>query len=138
MGETSVKTISKEGQFKSVMSIASDDLDVDFGKLLREGGLRMFRDLVIYTPKDTGWASQHWSVGLNRTTESIAVTTDSLTKAVLGDTVHVFNNVEYIKRLDDGWSSQRPSGFSNIVNMRIKRWLREQANSLSVKVYKDV
>jgi hypothetical protein len=85
----------------------------EFSKVVKQCGFELYSQMSILTPKDTGWASQHWSISLV-TNEEEAITIATLLDFKIGDTIHVFNNVPYIKRLDEGWSSQRPIGFSHL------------------------
>jgi len=123
------------GDFKKVFSKIGEDFEKDTMDLLRESMLKMNSDLASFTPRDTGWASQHWSMGVNRTTEDEAVVIDvaALNKLAFGDVVYHYNNVPYIKRLDEGWSQQRPTGFTDLVVIKISNYLIKKVKKLSDK-----
>lgn len=79
--------------------------------------------IVTSTPVDTGHARANWQVGLDvEPTEVLnevdpsGASTISKAVTVLSDrkseqTIHITNNVPYIKRLNDGWSAQAPANF---------------------------
>lgn len=83
----------------------------------------ILQSVVIATPVDTGHARANWQVGIDgEPSEELAQedktgqATISAGNAVLqtkqpGQTIHIANNVPYIKRLNEGWSAQAPSGY---------------------------
>lgn len=79
--------------------------------------------LVVATPVDTGRARANWQVGLGveptgELTEqdpggqgTIAKAVSVLSTRKSEQTIHIANNVPYIKRLNEGWSAQAPAAF---------------------------
>ena len=118
--------------FRSLKQIG-DEFEEDFGDVMRKGALRGRGKLILMTPKDTGWASRHWSQGLNTSNEAESVTINSLSEVKPGDVVNLFNNVPYIKRLDEGWSTHRPAGFTHLVLQDLNQFFTQQLAQLSKK-----
>lgn len=79
--------------------------------------------VVVGTPVDTSHARANWQVGIGtEPTQELAETdvsgqatiskgNDTLKSKKPGDTIHIANNVPYIKRLNEGWSAQAPAGY---------------------------
>lgn len=80
------------------------------------------------TPVDTGWASNNWTMTVDKADEympgvpkgdfSFIPTFDPAGIAAVmqfdikkNRAIFIQNNVPYIKRLNEGWSSQSPAGF---------------------------
>lgn len=89
-------------------------------------------DVVIHTPVDTSKALSNWQAGLSGKNENrllphvagshgstqgasigatIAAAVQTLREARPGQTIHIFNNLPYIRKLNDGSSQQQPAGF---------------------------
>lgn len=98
---------------------------------LRKTAFYFHSELMIYTPKDTGFASQHWSIARKKN-ENIEMTIETLQGLKIGENIYLFNNVPYIKKLNEGWSLQRPKGFLHLAENRAIVFLR----SLLVKYNK--
>lgn len=94
------------------------------------------------TPVDTGAAISNWQVGINaspsgvlpphvpgkfRSTalENLSATIQAGTSIIdlskPGDVLHIVNNIDYIGDLDDGTSSQAPSGMTAIAEQVAQR-----------------
>jgi hypothetical protein len=79
--------------------------------------------VVVATPVDTGHARANWQVTISEETTTELDEVDksgagTIAKAVSvlsgrrdGQTIHVANNVPYIKRLNEGSSAQAPANF---------------------------
>lgn len=99
----------------------------------------MYGNLPRRTPKDTGRAQGNWQIGINNiprgtlSLEGIGIVGGgqllSATEQVkLGDRVYIVNNLPYIKKLEDGSSTQAPNGmvklevarFKNTVNKAVR------------------
>lgn len=105
------------------------DLDRHTSELVQQLASEVHANLVEATPIDIGWARANWvpSVGAPVVTQPITAPESSdvqiqlgrvsaaqaqiLTYSIADGPVFIANNVPYIRRLDDGWSSQAPAGF---------------------------
>lgn len=130
-----MRRVDSGRQLKVALKVTSKMAKKDFSAYMRELGLYGHRELITLTPKDTGWASQHWSLGLNYTHETEDSAVDPLNSVTFGDYIAIYSNVPYIKRLDEGWSMQRPSGFLHIAQMRVTNKAKKLGKDLSVEVY---
>ena len=88
----------------------------------------MLQQVVIATPVDTGQARGNWRVSVGTIDKSVDETlTDksgngAISQGIrtiqagggLGKIVHVSNALNYIERLNDGWSMQAPKNFVQI------------------------
>jgi hypothetical protein len=89
-------------------------------------------ELVMHTPIDTGRAKSNWIVGVNslgagpipahdpgvlgstfneNAQQAIADGAQEIARVTFRDTVNVTNNLDYIRKLNDGSSQQAPAGF---------------------------
>jgi len=133
-----MRKVKNSSQMKAALAYGMKKADADFSKLMRESVLKSKGAMDLLTPVDTGWASKPWSIGMNRTTEDETVVNDDIAQVGPGDVVTIFNNVPYIKRLDEGWSQQRPLGFTHMALDMAQIRMAKLTSDLSVEVYKDV
>lgn len=97
-------------------------------KLIKRLALNVTANLIEDTPVDTGWARANWvpqigsprseTVGTRAAAENGQVSTGpqaqgqvDILSYKLGPTIHISNNVPYIKRLNAGSSTQAPAAF---------------------------
>lgn len=77
--------------------------------------LDIYGTLKVVTPVDTGRARANWHMDIDTPTVRIVEpgqdTSPNISQYKIGQTVFVSNNLPYIRRLNDGWSSQAPAGF---------------------------
>ncbi len=110
-------------------------------KALRETARGWFGEVVTLTPKDTGFASSMWKITINKRppTQSIKhpggskyapAKTPTFYKLNTGDTLYLYNNVEYIVPLEHGHSKQAPKNFFHNSAMRADRQLQRRLNKL--------
>lgn len=114
------------------MDNLSKKVEEDVNKIAKEVAMEVVTYLAYKTPVDTSKALSNWQVGINtaKTSEieayspgnngstqgASAATTinnaDSALKArKFGQDIHITNNAEYIKDLENGSSRQAPTGF---------------------------
>lgn len=108
-----MKRVKTTSQMVAALKDFAKEVNMDFASIIRASSFELHNQMMTLTPKKSGWASQHWSISLIPN-DNVPVTIDLLTSFKIGDTIHIFNNVPYIKRLDEGWSTQRPSGFTHL------------------------
>lgn len=77
------------------------------------------------TPKDTGYARSNWVVSIGQPIETVVGSKESIDDSrfnssvfalqqfglLFTNVIYICNNVPYIGKLNDGWSSQAPAGF---------------------------
>ena len=92
-------------------------------KAIREEAKEWFAELVYLTPKDTGFAAYNWkvSVDVKPSTELVrnprnkgpypSSIPEGIEGATIRSKIYMYNNVAYIKKLEDGWSKQAPKNF---------------------------
>jgi hypothetical protein len=95
-------------------------------KIVRKIGFDMHSRIVQRMPKDTGRATANQQISLNSLPEESVLEFDksgnatiskggaALARFKLGDTIFLYNNVEYIVPLEYGNSKQAPSGMFRI------------------------
>lgn len=84
----------------------------------------MLQRVVVQTPVDTGQARGNWRVNVGSVDTSTTDATDrsgqgTISKGIstiqagggLGKIVYISNSLQYISRLNDGWSMQAPVNF---------------------------
>lgn len=106
----------------------------DADKLTKRIAGEMLQQVVVATPVDTGQARGNWRVSVGVLDKKTDQTQDrsgqgSITKGIatiqsgggIGKVVYISNSLNYIKKLNDGWSMQAPKNFmqiafANVVN----------------------
>ena len=95
---------------------------VALGQFVRKLALQVLRGVVLKTPVDTGRARGNWQVTIGAPAESQLDTTDKAGGSTISKglaelaqyhpflSIWVSNNLPYIERLEDGYSSQAPGG----------------------------
>lgn len=106
-----------------------------FNKVVKAVAFSMHTDLKsTLTPKKSGWARSHWSIAtkIGNQIEPIIQTLDDFGP---GGYIYLYNNVPYIKRLDNGWSIQRPKGFSHLAIRNGERLLKQKFITVAKELY---
>lgn len=101
-------------------------------KTVRAVALFVDSELVSTTPVDLGGARANWIPSLNtpdtRTIEAPVSNKPSVKPILdsykLNDTILLTNNLPYIRRLNDGWSTQAPAGFVDDALQKGKRLVK--------------
>lgn len=117
-------------------------------KMVRAVALSVDKYVVLATPVDTGRARSNWQVSLNNaimtqrepyshgkdgstvgpnTSAALQQCADTVAQRKDGEDVYITNNLDYITKLNDGWSRQAPAGFvqaSVIVGVRAARRIK--------------
>lgn len=105
----------------------------------RKIALDLQSDLDNSTPVKTGRARSNWLPSINKirtdTTESTSGSPAiNFSGYKLGDKIYITNNLPYIKRLNDGSSTQAPSGFVDGAIMRAKNKVKEVIGVINAKL----
>jgi len=105
--------------FEDELQVELDEARGDLTRQLVKIGFEARNGVVEKTPVDTGNAQNSWDVAIGAEpgdeAESDLDGTDAkLRQAKLGDIIHIFNNVVYITRLENGWSTQAPNGMVSV------------------------
>ena len=92
----------------------------------------MLQQVVVATPVDTGQARGNWRVSVGVLDKKTDQTQDrsgqgSISKGIatiqsgggIGKIVYLSNSLNYIKKLNDGWSMQAPKNFMQISFMNV-------------------
>lgn len=119
-------------EFNKRMRQMGKNVEENSTKLVRKTALAVDTFVVVETPVDTGRARSNWIVEIGSpATEAIdayvpgekgstgAANVQSaldqgratIAKAQHGDEIHITSNLDYIQRLNEGWSAQAPAGF---------------------------
>ncbi len=115
-------------RFRQNMYATGKRVEDNSTRLVRKCALAVDAAVVMATPVDTGRARANWQVGINDaiTTadrerfsqsgrESIAAAQQEIkgfrTSNPNDKSIHITNNLDYIGRLNDGWSAQAPAAF---------------------------
>lgn len=121
----------------------------DFGENTKRGAQaavkreasNWFGEVVSLTPHDTYFAQSMWKYTVNRKPSGGSIKhpggnyytparTPTFYNFDVGDILYIYNNVEYIQALEDGWSSQAPANFANNSARRADRRLQRALNRL--------
>lgn len=124
-------------RFIARMNIRAANVPKEVNRVKRLAALAVDQTIVLATPVDTGRARSNWLVSLGQPTSQAIDPYDPLTpgrdpvkigeggnaqgaidqaqqeiaKAVPEQSIYITNNVPYIKKLNEGWSSQAPAEF---------------------------
>ncbi|UFK26766.1 hypothetical protein [Roseobacter phage RDJL6] len=126
----------EDAQIKTIIQALEETAE----KVVIRLGLNITSNLIEDTPIDTGWARANWvpAIGASRASPAASQPTGSqvqiqqalqqsgmvglLSYKLASGTVFISNNVPYIGRLNDGSSTQAPSGF---VQAAIRRGVQQ-------------
>ncbi len=113
-------------------------------KIFKVEAARTFAEVVRLTPKDTGFASSMWKHIINKRPgrgkiphpggDSYApANTPSFYNLKATDKLYIYNNVEYIVSLENGYSSKAPRNFFKNTVRRGERRLQRKLDAFSKK-----
>lgn len=132
----------EDAQIKAVIQALEETAE----KAVIRLGLNITANLIEDTPVDTGWARANWvpAIGASRSSPASSNPSSAMvqTQAALQaadqagllsyklsrGTVFISNNVPYINRLNDGSSTQAPTGF---VQAAIRRGVQQTEADLT-------
>lgn len=111
-------------------------------KLMRVATIEFWRQVIISTPVDTGYARYGWFISSH--TPSRYLPPDGQEKYQvpkqqdhedireygLDDKLYINNNVPYIDRLNDGYSTQAPKNFVEMAAARVQNAVAIKAKSI--------
>lgn len=113
--------------FKRRITVIAAQVENGVELTMRKVALAVDQAIVMETPVDTGRARMNWIVTVTSPTGDVRPTPsspsegaqDALSKGagtvggytLSQGTIFIQNNLPYIKRLDEGWSKQKPNGF---------------------------
>lgn len=117
------------GEFASALNRMAGAIESDVSDFVRSAVFRALYRIIDRTPIDTGRARAAWNCGFsagsdvpaageyrgdalslaNEAVENIGGITGGAAK-LSGDTIYIYNNVEYIEALEAGHSRQAPAG----------------------------
>ncbi len=112
---------------RSLMAIA-DYVDGSFEKVVRKAAIDLYRSIVTPTPVDTGRAKASWGLDVSHTDyvadereyseeeikQIVNETVSDFKFSIHDNTVTIYNNLEYIEFLEDGSSTQAPTGMVSL------------------------
>jgi len=136
----SKKRVNSAGELSRELARLGDLSDEKFTQVIKKLAFDGFKELVVRTPVDTGFAQSNWRVGINEApSASIRPTVGGFYSPAsygnptieFGDSVHLYNNVVYIKRLEQGWSGQAPQGMVEPTYSRLIQVATQLGNALS-------
>ena len=127
--------MSYTDRFNVIAKGIEDNVD----NLVKNVALAIGSNVIADTPILTGQARRNWQTELNQMPESVLDMPESPSEGMdealqilqqtvgqykAGDTVHITNNVPYIKELNSGSSQQAPANFVETSIMRATRLIR--------------
>ena len=104
--------------FANRINRLADKVEKNTASLIQDVGYSVLSRVVYDTPVDTGRARANWLVNLgssnsHSTTQkdlnghsTIAKGSDTIGRYKYGEVVYITNNVDYIVKLDNGWSQR--------------------------------
>lgn len=112
---------------------AIDKTRLDANKKLRKLYIKIYRNIILGTPVDTGRARANWFLTTGRASNqiidsnrvSIVKGLRSMPKIVLDEKVYISNNLPYINELEFGSSKQAPDGWVRAELIRAKAEVRK-------------
>lgn len=107
--------------------------------VVKKVGFDLSRELILGTPVQDGTARRNWFVSMNKPTQefideqdknggkTVSAAFAEVSKYRSGDSIYMVNSTPYIKRLEEGWSAQRPNGWVNRAARKFNSLLRKAA-----------
>jgi hypothetical protein len=110
-------------------------VDVNYEAIVSKTVIDLFYAIVKRTPVDTGRAKANWFLGFDPNQE---IGDHDLNDALefgydpnKGVTIWIYNNLEYIIPLEEGWSDQAPRGMVSLSLVEFNRFLKDAIKKLS-------
>lgn len=112
--------------FQSQIKKFNDKTKLKAVRIFRGTALSIFGRVIIRTPVLSGRARGNWQTQLNRAPNSVLDVKDkngaaaitqagkAVSRAKLGDTLFLINNLPYIEPLENGSSEQAPTGMVKV------------------------
>jgi hypothetical protein len=95
----------------------------DYSRVVKKSALDLFSRIASRTPVESGRARGNWNISFEDGTiveeitggksvadSKIAKKAKEFSFSIVNDRIVIYNNVEYIQALEDGWSSFAPQG----------------------------
>ncbi len=124
------------------MSSWTDETEEKLTLAVQKISLELFSRVILRTPVDKGRARGNWQVAIGSVPDGTLDIDDPSGQATIskvtaeaaglkaGDTIVLVNNLPYIQRLEDGYSSQAPAG---MVMLSVQDF-QEVANQVGVEL----
>jgi len=96
--------------FMNQLSQLSDLVDGEWEQIVRKSAFDLYSRIAKRTPFKTGRARGGWGITTSEVESSNEPGRMDLDFHIEDDTIIIYNNVEYISYLEDGWSRQAPEG----------------------------
>lgn len=129
--------------FSSDLKKFADKTEKNAEKLVRGTALAVFGSVIKRTPVDTGRARGNWQTDVGRMPDGVTERDDKSGAAAsketiintadfkLGQPIFLINNLPYIRRLEDGSSTQAPAGMVKVTVNEFEREVNRQARKLT-------
>ncbi|MDG4650113.1 HK97 gp10 family phage protein [Roseibacterium sp. SDUM158017] len=120
------------GQFSGQVRRWSEKTQRKMDMAVRKITLDVFSNVILLSPVDTGRFRGNWQPAVGRavsgTIEAVDPSGATVTAKVqssiqgvkAGDVIYMVNNLPYAERLENGWSSQAPSGMVALTVQRFQ------------------
>lgn len=123
------------------MSKFAKKAGVNADKVVRKTAIGLFSAVMRSTPVDSGRARGAWMIDINKFSDTtpINIRSDSEVQNEIivgassykaGDTLTLSNNVEYVERLEYGWSKQAPQGMVRLNIMKFQTFVNQASKGL--------
>lgn len=127
--------------FKKELRDFSEGIPRGAQAAIRRVASNWFGEVVTLTPKDSNFASSMWKTSINarppggsfqkpKVGSFSPASTPSFYNLKADDTLYMYNNTAYIKRLEDGYSTQAPANFFKNSARRADRQLQREFDKL--------
>lgn len=124
------------------MSKFTAKTEKQLSQIVRKTAIGLFSAVMKGTPVSSGRARGAWMFSVNKfdNTTPIDIRSDSVVQSEIiagassykaGDTLTFANNVDYIERLEYGWSKQAPQGMVRLNVMRFQTYINQASKGLS-------
>jgi len=121
--------------FAAEMRRLGDFVDLNYEAIVSKTVIDLFRAIIRRTPVDTGRARANWFLGYD---PDDAIGEHDWTDAIefgydpnKGVTIWIYNNLEYIIPLEEGWSDQAPQGMVSRSLIEFNQFLQAAIRGLS-------
>jgi hypothetical protein len=97
-------------EFMSQLSRLQTLVEGQWEQVVRKTAFDLYARIIKRTPFKTGRARQGWGITVNEESSDQEPGTADIDYKITDDSVIIYNNVEYISYLEDGWSKKAPEG----------------------------
>ena len=128
--------------FKLDLERFAEKTGIKANTVIKKVAFDITNSVIDMSPVDTGRFKNNWNLSIGSINTSTTESTDlsgagamrrasaSLASFQVGDSIYISNSLPYAQRLEDGYSTQAPSGMVKLTVVKYQSFVKEAVRSL--------